>query len=458
MELTKWNFRNLFIFIELNSYMKTSPEKQASGFNRRKFLNIAGLTAAGLTVGPLRSLGASEHKESMGDRKAVIDISDNIIDVPAENALATIIETKVICREPGKYLGDGTEYSIDTHMHPIIKKRVIESDRYMGWPTLAKTPGGELIVAFSGDRDAHVCPWGKTQIIRSSDQGKNWSLPETITSTPLDDRDAGIIQTKKGTLLVSWFTSVAFTLPAYATAFERYARVAEKITPEIRKQWLGNWVRRSEDGGKTWQEPIRTVNSAPHGPIQLRDGRLMYIGMGKWQGKPAVTIEQSHDDGHTWNITANVEKPDASISGLSEPHIVELASGKLLVMVRNEPKDRSQCFLLQSESTDGGNTWTPLNSTGIWGYPPHLIQLKNGFVLAVYGYRLDPFGQRACISRDEGKTWDLENQVVLTGALGPDMGYPSSVQLNDDSILTVYYQHEKQGEPASLMSTHWQLI
>lgn len=437
--------------------MKTSPVKQTSGLNRRKFLNLAGLTAAGLTATPFLSLGAAAQKNFIGDGEGIADISENVIGVPTENDFATILETKVICREPGKYLGDGTEYGVDTRTHPIIKKRVIEADRYIGWPTLAKTNEGELIVAFSGDRDAHVCPWGKTQIIRSSDQGKNWSLPETITSTPLDDRDAGIIHTKKGTLLVSWFTSVAFTLPVYATAFERYARIAEKITPETRKQWLGNWVRRSEDGGKTWQEPIRTVNSAPHGPIQLRDGRLMYIGMGKWQGRPAVTIEQSNDDGRTWNITANVEKPDGSVNGLSEPHIVELTSGKLMVMVRNEPKDRSQCFLLQSESTDGGNTWTSLHSTGIWGYPPHLIQLKNGFVLLVYGYRLDPFGQRACISRDEGKTWDLENQVVLAGTFGPDMGYPSSVQLKDESILTVYYQPEKPGEPASLMSTHWQL-
>jgi len=137
---------------------------------------------------------------------------------------------------------------------------------------------------------------------------------------------------------------------------------------------------------------------------------------------------------------------------------VELKSGKLLALVRNEPKDRSQCFLLQSESMDGGKSWTPLISTGIWGYPPHMIQLKNGWLLVVYGYRHEPFSQRAYISRDEGKTWDLENQVTLTGTFSPDMGYPSSVQLADDSILTVYYQAEKPGEPTSVMGTHWKLI
>jgi len=419
--------------------MKSKNNKRADQVNRRKFLGMAGVaaTAGWVTVPSWAAMPGH-----------------------TTNAIATIIETKVICREPGKFLGDGSEYGIDTRMHPVIKKRVTEADRYMGWPTIGKTDKGELIVAFSGDRDAHVCPWGKTQIIRSLDQGKTWSVPETITNTPLDDRDAGIIQTLKGTLLVSWFTSVAFTLPTYATAYERYARIAEKITPETRKKWLGNWVRRSEDGGKTWQEPVSTVGSAPHGPIQLKDGRLLYIGNGELNGKPTMPIEESKDDGKTWKVIADIKKPDAMAAagtGLGEPHMVELASGKLLAMFRHERRDR-QNFLMQSESYDGGKTWTPLHDTGIWGFPPHLIQLKNGWLVVVYGYRREPYGERACISRDEGKTWDVKNEVILTdAALGADIGYPSSVQLNDDSILTVYYQAEKPGGPTLLQSTHWRL-
>src|SRR5258708_5246049 len=88
-----------------------------------------------------------------------------------------------------------------------------EAGRYIGWPTITKTRDGELLVVFSGDRDAHICPWGKTQMVRSHDNGQTWSQPETITNSPLDDRDAGIIQTKSGALLVSWFTSTAFMYP-----------------------------------------------------------------------------------------------------------------------------------------------------------------------------------------------------------------------------------------------------
>ena len=44
----------------------------------------------------------------------------------------------------------------------------------------------------------------------SGDEGETWSTPEVIRDSPLDDRDTGIVETKQGTLLVSWFTSVAF--------------------------------------------------------------------------------------------------------------------------------------------------------------------------------------------------------------------------------------------------------
>jgi hypothetical protein len=238
---------------------------KSSSINRRRFLGMAGaLATTGFAPGPLLS-GEIDKPVFSGENSAE---SQNLIKKAttsqAENAIAKVVETKVICKEPGQFLGHGTEYQMNINGHVVIKNRIIEGDRYLGWPTVAKTNEGELIVAFSGDRDAHVCPWGKTQIIRSKDQGKTWSEPETITSTPLDDRDAGLIQTKKGTLLVSWFTSMAFARPNYEAAYHRYARHSEKIMAGTRKNWLSNWVRRSEDGGKSWQEPIKTVASAPH--------------------------------------------------------------------------------------------------------------------------------------------------------------------------------------------------
>jgi sialidase-1 len=434
--------------------MNTKINKPNPTVNRRKFISIASIAAAiGLTS--VKVL-AEENTAKTGTDTSEEDFLPK---KPGQinNALAKIIEIKTICKQPGRFLGPGTEYGVNENGHPVILKKVQEPDRYLGWPTIAKTVEGELIVAFSGDRDSHVCPWGKTQFIRSRDGGKTWSEAETVNNTPLDDRDAGLIQTTKGTLVVSWFTSMAFTRSYFDAAVQRYARHAEKISSEIKEKWLGNWTRRSEDGGKTWQAPVPTISTAPHGPIQLKDGRLLYIGNGLWKGKDTVTVEESDNDGRSWTVIATIPKPDDLPIGFAEPHVLELKSGKLLAMFRYEPKDRSKCHLMQSESYDGGKTWSVVHSSGIWGYPPHLIQLKNGWVLVVYGYRRAPFGERACISRDEGKTWDLENEIILADAPDQDLGYPSSVQLSDGSILTVYYQSEQKGTSTFLISTHWQL-
>jgi hypothetical protein len=46
---------------------------------------------------------------------------------------------------------------------------------------------------------------------------------------------------------------------------------------------------------------------------------------------------------------------------------------------------------------------------------------------------------------------------MINPGINSDLGYPASVQLDDGSILTVYYQVDKEGEKTSLMSTHWRL-
>lgn len=352
--------------------------------------------------------------------------------VLADEPSVVIIDTKVICKQPG---------------------------RYIGWPTITKTRSGELLIVFSGDRDEHVCPWGITQMVRSQDAGKTWSDPITINNTPLDDRDAGILETKSGTLLVSWFTSFAFDKSENFKRHPHWQRHAMKLDSEIRDRWFGSWTRRFVDSGKSWELPVKQHVSAPHGPIELTDGRLLYVGTGLQADQKILGVEESHDDGKTWQFMATINIPsDDSMKYYWEPCAVELTNKKLIAMFRYEPKDRSQCYLRQSESIDGGRTWTMTHQTPIWGYPPHIIQLQNGWLMVSYGVRREPFSERICISRDGGKTWDIQNEIMVSRAINSDLGYPSSVQLDNGSILTVYYQIDKQGEKTCLMGTHWRFV
>ena len=86
-----------------------------------------------------------------------------------------------------------------------------EPGRYIGWPSVTRCVDGRLLAVFSGDRDGHICPWGKVQMVESRDNGETWSAPRTLRNGPLDDRDAGILELKNGDLLLTWFTSLAFT-------------------------------------------------------------------------------------------------------------------------------------------------------------------------------------------------------------------------------------------------------
>jgi len=347
--------------------------------------------------------------------------------IHSEEDLATIISTRPICREPG---------------------------RYSAWPTITKTKEGELLVVFSGDRDLHVCPWGKIEMIRSSDDGRTWTDPEVILDTPVDDRDPGIMETREGTLLLTWNGSTGYEKRP------RYADHAKTISPEIRERWCGPHMRRSVDGSKTWGGPVKTEVHGIHGPVQLTDGRLLYFGTGGHRYTSLIGWESS-DDGKTWRVLANVALPQDLGPGrleFYEPHLVETNSGKLVCLIRTGSTVKTYKYLAQTESLDGGKTWTKAHGTPMWGYPPHVIRLSNGWLLVVYGRRKPPYGQRACISRDEGETWDIENEIVLSTAPTEDLGYPTSVQLEDGSILTVYYE-EIAGvkEQPCIQATHWKL-
>ena len=82
-------------------------------------------------------------------------------------------------------------------------------------------------------------------------------------------------------------------------------------------------------------------------------------------------------------------------------------------------------------------------------------RLPDGRWLLTYGYRHEPYGQRALLSRD-GLAWSEELILRDDGPDG-DLGYPASVELNDGSILTVYYQRLPGDTQTSVLSTRWRL-
>ena len=362
--------------------------------------------------------------------------------------------------------------------HGIICRMPAEPFGYFGWPSVARMGDGTLVAASSGLRAAHVCPWGKTVLHFSQDNGQTWSESVIVNNSPIDDRDAGVISLGGQRLLVSWFTSDTRNYRERADhmrkalgqeLFDRFMAETDAWTDETVYAHLGSWIMLSEDG-QSWGKPIFVPVTAPHGPIRLANDNLLYFGKAvsagarfhQGLGGGPIQTARSEDGGQTWQVIGEVPiPPDTENANYHEPHVLELPSGRLIGLIRYQHsanvKKHGRLTIFQTESDDGGRTWTQARPTGAPGSPPHLLRHSSGVIVCVHGYRKGPsYGEWAMLSYDDGRTW--EQDIVLRDD-GPDgdLGYPASVELEDGSIFTVYYQKYTAGEPTSLLWTRWTL-
>ena len=345
----------------------------------------------------------------------------------------------------------------------------LQPQYYHGWPTVTRRRNGDLVVVVSGGREGHVCPFGRVEMMVSHDQGATWHWPQTILDSPSDDRDAGILETSKGTLLATTFTSLAYEQVLAAAEKKKgqpgawpeerlhaWQLAQSRLTPEQRTANLGEWMVRSTDGGISWSARHPTIVNSPHGPIQLADGRLLYAGKQLWTAEKRVGVCESTDDGASWKWLAEIPaRAGDSVSDYHELHAVDAGDGRILVQIRNHNKNNAG-ETLQTESTDGGKTWSEPHSIGVWGLPSFLNRLRDGRLLMTYGHRRAPLGNQARISTDSGRTWSEPMIIYGDGASG-DLGYPSTVEFDDGSLLTVWYEHLKDSPYAVLRQARWKI-
>ena len=341
----------------------------------------------------------------------------------------------------------------------------LRPNHYHGWPTLARRRNGQLLLVCSGGREMHVCPFGQVELMRSDDDGKTWTFPRVLLDLAIDDRDAGILETARGSLLATTFSSLAYEhyfrnseINNWDAARQaRWRGAHHRISEAERKAQLGTWMLRSTDGGVTWSTPYDSIVNSPHGPIQLADGRQLYAGKDLWKSGKWIGVCESTDDGRSWKKLAQIPtRPSDDPGEYHELHAVEATNGTLVAQIRNNnPANRSET--LQTESTDGGKTWSVPHPIGVWGLPSHLLRLRDDRLLMTYGYRRKPFGNQARISTDHGKTWSEPITVSGDGANG-DLGYPSTIELQDGILLTAWYEQMSNHPRSVLRLAKWNLL
>lgn len=355
--------------------------------------------------------------------------------------------------------------------HGVICSMPGDHFGYFGWPSVGRLEDGTLLAGASGMRTNHVCPHGRTTIFISRDDGETWSSPRVINDTPLDDRDVGVTPLGGRKLLISWFSSdhrqrlAESDDPGLA---ERWQAGLSWVTDENAARFVGSWVRTSADGGDSWDEPVRVPVTTPHGPVRLADGGLVYLGkiFGQtmedlYAGQQGIQAIRSSDEGRTWSELGRVPLAEGTdVGDYHEPHFAELPSGKLVGMIRfhgGEALGLDGRIMMQTESTDGGETWTEAEPLPFHAVPPHVLCHSSGRLVVTYGYRQEPYGQRVAISEDEGQTWRYHYVLRDDGPTG-DLGYPCSLEMPDGSLFTVYYQKPATAEDkCALLWSRWEM-
>lgn len=349
----------------------------------------------------------------------------------------------------------------------IIMQNPDSHHNYFGWPTVARLQNGKIAVTASGYRLRHVCPFGKMVIAYSEDEGKTYTRPAPVIDTVLDDRDGGVVPFGENGVIVTSFNNLTDFQRQYAeSAYDR--GYLDSVTKEEESKDLGVTFRISQDCGVTFGPIYKSPVTSPHGPVVLQDGSLLWVGRvfspadAQQKGVDCIQAHRIHLDGTT-EYVGQIENID--IDGREplscEPHAIVLEDGRILVHIRVQMLDfitqpDGIFTVYQAESTDNGRTWSKpipiLPPKG--GSPAHLFRHSSGMLISTYGYRLAPYGVKAMFSRDGGETWDTGYDIYVNH-VGPDLGYPSTVELSDGSLLTVFYAHPEEDGPAVILQQRW---
>ena len=337
---------------------------------------------------------------------------------------------------------------------------------YFAWPTVTRLQNGKLALVSSGYRIWHICPFGKAVISYSEDEGESYTMPAPVIDTVLDDRDAGICTFgKSGVIVTSFNNKVAFQRKHENNYSKGYL---DSITPEEEKRDYGATFRISNDCGVTFGKLYKSPVTSPHGPIELNDGSLLWVGRafvpydGEGVKKDYIQAYKINPDGECEFLGKIPDVISEKNLQSHEPHAICLPDGRILVHIRvedclEEINIRHNVFTIyQSESLDGGKTWTApvqvLDDLG--GAPAHLMLHSSGVLICSYGYRQKPYGIKVMFSKDYGKTWDSGYDINVND-VSVDIGYPATVELEDKSLLTVFYAHNSDEEPAVIMQQKW---
>jgi hypothetical protein len=309
-------------------------------------------------------------------------------------------------------------------------ERVIPFRGLGHFPVMIKLRDGALLAAFRAGAGS-LGIGGRLDVSRSADGGKTWSKPVMAIDSPWDDRNPSLGQMPDGAVVLAYTEMHSYTPDG-------------KFDLKAGPCFLNTVA--SADGGKTWtakrQVESPFADPSPYGKIHVTKGGMALLSLYQLPSN-RVAMLRSTDSGKTW-------KDPTFLPGHHETQIFPLDEKQFLAFTRIEEEKTPEGILL-SESQDGGRTW--IHSRNLFKakqWPCDVTALKSGSLLLTHGARQGrgKSGAGVVLSKDNGKTWDAEHGVLIGwDSLNDDTGYPTTVQLDDGTIVTMYYAAGTEQSP-----------
>lgn len=381
--------------------------------------------------------------------------------------------------------------------YSIGRTVIIHKDRFaynMG-PSITILDNGEWLVGFNHSRRREkrmhppTDPLFRNLLTRSSDSGETWEEPYIAPGFDWSGVEVpGLSHLSNGTVVLTQFRwgwyplglarkrraageHISISLPgrgfveALTTEeLERQGGSKDHVTTgwtddftdddwdrsqfSWARGYRGLYAHLSTDGGHTFEDTIK-IDCSPYGDgftrtgvVELRDGRVAYMVTGHhhWPGRYTYILFSS-TGGQSWDPPILVV--DAPDLAFVEPHIAEVAPGEIYCILRTISRGG---YLYGCRSLDGGHSWSVPEATPMFGLPGHLLVLRDGRLLCAYGRRVAPFGIRACLSEDGGRTWKIDQEIVIRDDLpNNDLGYPQTVEYAPSRLFICYWGQEPDG-------------
>lgn len=336
-----------------------------------------------------------------------------------------------------------------------------EAKRFAGWPANhgAWMWGNEIVVGFERgyfhfNDQRHSIDWDQPAehvLARSLDGGLTWTLehPDSL-KPPEGAKVANVLTERGGKQPVDCPGGIDFTRPGFAMTFRM-----ESVDIGPSRFYY------SYDRGKTWNGPYKVPNFGQKGIAARTDYLIngphdaaVFLTAAKSDGKQGrVICVRTLDGAKTWKLISFVGPEPGPSDKAIMPSSVRLSSDSIVTALRHPT------WIEMYRSDDDGATWKywskPATDTGARnGNPPSLLKLRDGRLAITYGYRSAPFGIRARLSSDEGKTWSEEIPLRVDGGAW-DLGYTRSLQRPDGKIITIYYFNDHPDTERYIAATVW---